>query len=65
LKNLKRHALLFSLLFVGLLILFVANISLGSIAIPFKEVYNSLTGAQASKSTWEYIIINYRLPKAY
>jgi iron complex transport system permease protein len=64
LKNLKRHALLFSLLFVGLLILFVANISLGSIAIPFKEVYNSLTGAQASKSTWEYIIINYRLPKA-
>jgi iron complex transport system permease protein len=27
-------------------------------------VYNSLTGGQASKSTWEYIIINYRLPKA-
>ena len=25
---------------------------------------NSLTGAKASKSTWEYIIINYRLPKA-
>jgi iron complex transport system permease protein len=27
-------------------------------------VYTSLTGGQASKSTWEYIIINYRLPKA-
>ena len=23
-----------------------------------------MTGGQASKSTWEYIIINYRLPKA-
>lgn len=40
------------------------NISLGSITIPFKEVYTSLTGGQSSKSTWEYIIINYRLPKA-
>jgi len=44
--------------------MFFASISLGSVAIPFKEVYVSLTGGQASKSTWEYIIINYRLPKA-
>lgn len=44
--------------------LFFVNISLGSITIPFKEVYTSLTGGQSSKSTWEYIIINYRLPKA-
>ncbi len=52
------------MLFLGLIILFFVNISLGSITIPFKEVYTSLTGGQASKSTWEYIIINYRLPKA-
>jgi iron complex transport system permease protein len=44
--------------------LFIVNISFGSITIPFKEVYTSLIGEQASKSTWEYIIINYRLPKA-
>lgn len=44
--------------------MFFLDISLGSITIPFKEVYTSLTGGQASKSTWEYIIINYRLPKA-
>lgn len=44
--------------------MFFINISLGSITIPFQEVYTSLTGGQASKSTWEYIIINYRLPKA-
>lgn len=44
--------------------MFFTSISLGSVTIPFKEVYTSLTGGQASKSTWEYIIINYRLPKA-
>jgi iron complex transport system permease protein len=38
------------------------NISLGSITIPF--IYTSLTGGQASKSSWEYIIMNYRLPKS-
>ena len=44
--------------------MFFLDISLGSVTIPFKEVCSSLTGGQASKSTWEYIIINYRLPKA-
>ncbi len=44
--------------------MFFANISLGSINIPFKEIFQSLSGGTASKSTWEYIIINYRLPKA-
>lgn len=62
--NKQRNILLFSLLGLGLVVLFFVNISFGSITIPFKEVYNSLTGGQASKSTWEYIIINYRLPKA-
>ena len=44
--------------------MFFLDISLGSVTIPFKEVYTSLTGGEASKTTWEYIIINYRLPKA-
>lgn len=60
----KRNTILFFLLTLGLIFLFFVNISLGSITIPFKEIYTSLTGGQASKSTWEYIIINYRLPKA-
>jgi len=44
--------------------MFFVSISLGSVTIPFKDVYTSLTGGIASKTTWEYIIINYRLPKA-
>ncbi|OOG76090.1 iron ABC transporter permease [Flavobacterium sp. A45] len=63
-NNQKRNTILFSFLFLGLIVLFFVNISFGSITIPFKEVYNSLTGGYSSKSTWEYIIINYRLPKA-
>lgn len=44
--------------------MFFASISLGSVTIPFKEVFSTLTGGHASKSTWEYIVLNYRLPKA-
>ncbi|KIQ14057.1 iron ABC transporter [Flavobacterium sp. MEB061] len=62
--NSKRNIILFFVLGLVLLFMFFLDISLGSITIPFKEVYTSLTGGQASKSTWEYIIINYRLPKA-
>lgn len=62
--NRKRNTILFLLLSIGLLTLLLVNISFGSVTIPFKEVINSLSGGEASKSTWEYIIINYRLPKA-
>lgn len=40
------------------------NISLGQVAIPFKEVIKILFGSHGSKETWEYIIVNFRLPKA-
>ena len=44
--------------------LFLLNISLGSINIPLKEVYTSLLHGSCSKESWNYIILNYRLPKA-
>jgi iron complex transport system permease protein len=37
---------------------------LGSINIPIKEVYQSLLHGSCSKESWNYIILNYRLPKA-
>jgi iron complex transport system permease protein len=40
------------------------NISLGSVSIPIKDVLKNLIGENSSKETWDYIIINYRLPKA-
>ena len=63
-QNTKRNTILFSLLSLALVLLFLLNISLGSVAIPIKEVFKSLIGENISKETWHYIIINYRLPKA-
>ena len=44
--------------------MFLLNISLGSINIPIKDVYTSLLHGSCSKESWNYIILNYRLPKA-
>jgi iron complex transport system permease protein len=55
---------LFAMLGSITLLLFVINISIGAISIPFADVFNSLIGKTASKNSWEFIIFDYRLPKA-
>lgn len=56
------------LLFLGLsillLIFFVANISYGSVSIPFAEVFTILLGNGTGKTSWEVIVWQFRLPKA-
>lgn len=52
------------MLTILLLVLFFLNISLGSVSIPFKDIFNTLTGGLASKESWGTIILNFRLPKA-
>ena len=47
-----------------LLLALLLNISFGQVAIPIKETFKSLFGGHAEKETWEYIIVNFRLPKA-
>ena len=60
----NQYTFLFSSLLLLLLLSLLLNISLGQVAIPIKEIFKSLLGGNASKDTWEYIIINFRLPKA-
>ena len=60
----QRNTTLFLLLVLATLLMFLLDISLGSITIPINDIFESLSGGKASKETWEYIIINYRLPKA-
>ncbi|MDX1774553.1 iron ABC transporter permease [Oceanihabitans sediminis] len=50
----------FIVLILVLILCFFANISLGSVSIPFKTILESLIGI-----TDNYIIQNYRLPKAF
>lgn len=55
----KTYKLPFVLLIVVLIVCFFINISLGSVSIPFSEIFESLLGISDN-----YIIQNYRLPKA-
>lgn len=59
-----KNILLFTSLTFLMLVLFVLDIGLGQVSIPLKEVFKSLIGQEASKETWQYIIVNFRLPKA-
>ena len=63
-KNPSRNTLLFTSLSLLLLLALLLNISFGQVAIPIKETFKSLFGGHAEKETWEYIIVNFRLPKA-
>ena len=60
----KKFTILLICLVLVLVFLTLLNISLGSIKIPFKEVAQALMGNTTSKTSWDYIIINFRLPKA-
>lgn len=60
----KRNTVLFLILTTGVVCLFIINISVGSVSIPVKEVIRCLIGGTSSKETWQYIIMDYRLPKA-
>lgn len=60
----KKFTILLICLVLVLVFLTLLNISLGSIKIPFKEVAQALMGNATSKTSWDYIIVNFRLPKA-
>ena len=60
----KLYTKHFILLSVLLIVFFGINISLGSVSIPFKEIFNTLLGGVASKESWQIIVLDFRIPKA-
>ena len=44
--------------------MFLLNICLGAVVIPIKEIIKILMGEAVEKTSWHYIILEYRLPKA-
>ncbi|WP_121666701.1 FecCD family ABC transporter permease [Mesonia aquimarina] len=55
-------------LLLGIILLLIAlliNVSLGSVSIPLKDVIKSFFNQEVSNDTWRYIILEYRLPKAF
>jgi iron complex transport system permease protein len=49
---------------VALILALVLNISLGSVTIPFGDTLKAVFGGALENPSWEYIIWNYRIPKA-
>lgn len=51
---------------LGLIIflLFLTDIILGSVSIPIDEVFKVLSGGESSKTSWQNIILQFRLPRA-
>ena len=59
----KRNILLFIGLAVSILLLFGLNLVTGSVQIPFADVLDILCGRFMGKESWQYIILENRLPQ--
>lgn len=60
----KTYRNQFVFLSISLLLLFMINVSLGSVSIPIKDIFEILSGSSTDNNSWEIIILNFRLPKA-
>lgn len=59
----KRNIFLFICLATSILLLFGLNLTTGSVQIPFADVLDILCGRFIGKESWEYIILENRLPQ--
>ena len=60
----RKTLFLSVVLVVSVLLLFFFNLCFGTVHIPFNDVIASLTGAGASRESWDFIIRESRLPSA-
>ena len=60
----KSYTKQFITLSFVLVLALLVSISLGSVAIPIDEIIAVLLGDNSSKSSWNTIILHFRLPKA-
>ena len=59
-----KYNWLLGILAILLLVVALLNLSLGSVSIPVQDVAKVLVGIEIEKASWQYIVLNYRLPKA-
>ena len=60
----RRTLLLYIGISVSILLLFGLNLTTGSVQIPFIDVLDILCGRFTGKESWQYIILENRLPQA-
>ncbi|WP_222984465.1 iron ABC transporter permease [Flagellimonas meishanensis] len=61
----KSYRFSFLLIFIALMLSWLLNISSGSVNIPFDKTLSLLFGGQIEVESWQYIIWNFRIPKAF
>lgn len=60
----SRNSLLFALLGIGTIVLFILDIFIGSLVIPFQSILHTLTGTGSVSPEIRSIILDFRVPKA-
>lgn len=59
-----RVALVFPVLAVLFVVLFAAELALGTVSIPLAEIVTILLGGESSQEIWRVIVLELRLPRA-
>jgi iron complex transport system permease protein len=60
----NRRGLIYLLVAAGVVAVFLLEMTIGPVQIPFADVVQALTGAHASRLSWERIVLFARLPRA-
>ncbi|WP_077195847.1 iron ABC transporter permease [Prevotella ihumii] len=60
----KKDSCIFLLLALCIVVLFVFNLYIGSVRIPFNDVFNIVLGKFEGKESWKFIVLENRLPQA-
>ena len=58
------YKLTFIYLVLLLIVVWIFNISFGSVSIPLQEIFSTISGGESTKESWGTIILNYRIPKS-
>jgi iron complex transport system permease protein len=60
----NRRGLIYASLGVGVVAVFLLELMIGPVRIPFADVVQALTGAHASRLSWDRIVLFARFPRA-
>jgi iron complex transport system permease protein len=64
LTRIRGYILLLFLIITVVFVLFIVNVSLGSVSIPPAQVIQTLAGLGGDNISWQNIILQFRVPKA-
>lgn len=60
----NKNKIIIALLCFTLVLSILLNLTLGQVSIPLKEILKSIFSGGSNNVTWDYIILNFRIPKA-